>query len=157
MKNQYSKTNKIIDLEIEKILHGNYQEVILGSINQRGYPFLSKTVPLYYRNKVFFLLSDLSEHTQNIKKNSKISIYYSLPEKNKQKLNNPRLTIVGKIKDLNLKKNNKSFIELLDQYTKLEKGAKLWGQFDDFNFYSMNILKLLYIKGFGKAYSKNFN
>ena len=55
----------------------------------------------------YILISDLSEHTNNIKENNKVSFYFSLKELNKNKLNNPRLTLIGKIKKIELDKSKK--------------------------------------------------
>tara|TARA_B100001741_G_scaffold277045_1_gene248242 strand:+ start:291 stop:767 length:477 start_codon:yes stop_codon:yes gene_type:complete len=153
-KNQYHQTNKLIDREIDKILKGNYQQVTLGTIDENEFPYLSKVIPMYFESKIFLLISDLSHHTQNIIKNEKASIYFALEEKNKQKLNNPRLTLTGHIKKLNLVKKNKKFNTLLKNYIKIEKSSELWGKFDDFNFYNFRIIKYIYVKSFGKAYIK---
>ena len=39
---------------------------------------------------------------------------------------------------------------------KIESGSKMWGMFTDFNFYSIEPLRALYVEGFGKAYEKNY-
>ena len=155
-KNQYHHTNKLIDSEVDNIFYGNYDQVILGTIDKNEYPFLSKIIPMYYRNKIYLLLSDLSQHTQNITLNKKASMYYALTENNKQKLNNPRLTLIGDIKKIKCKKEDNRYKLLLENFQKLEKSSKLWGYFDDFNFYSFSIIKYIYVKGFGKAYIKLF-
>ena len=46
-----------------------------------------------YKDNLYLLLSDLSEHTKNIKTNKNSSIYFSAKETHQQKLNNPRLTL----------------------------------------------------------------
>ena len=109
---------------------------------------------MYKNNKLYLLISDLSEHTQNIASNQNVSIYFSLKELNKTKSNNPRLTINGIIKKHVLKKENKEFVDLLNTYQKIESGSKMWGMFTDFNFYSLIPKRALYIEGFGKAYQK---
>ena len=109
---------------------------------------------MYKNNKLYLLISDLSEHTQNIALNQNVSIYFSLKELNKTKSNNPRLTINGIIKKHVLKKENKKFVDLLNTYQKIESGSKMWGMFTDFNFYSLIPKRALYIEGFGKAYQK---
>jgi len=111
---------------------------------------------MYKNNKLYLLISDLSEHTQNIVLNHNVSIYFSLKELNKTKSNNPRLTINGIIKKHVLKKENKEFIDLLNTYQKIETGSKMWGMFTDFNFYSLIPKRALYIEGFGKAYQKDY-
>ena len=152
--NKYNLTNKVIKKEVEDILQGNYQQCVLGTLDQNGYPYLSKALPLYYEKKIYLLLSDLSDHTDNLKINKKVSIYFAQEEIHKEKLNNPRLTLLGSIEKLKLNKNDELFRKLLKNYILIEKSAKMWGKFLDFNFYEFNIKNSLYVKGFGKAYKE---
>ena len=116
----------------------------------------SKIIPMYKNKRLYILISDLSEHTKNIIKNQKVSLYFSLKELNKTKSNNPRLTINGIIQKHALKKESEEFNDLLNSYQKIESGSKMWGMFTDFNFYSIEPLRALYVEGFGKAYKKNY-
>ena len=150
----YQKTNPEIEKKIESILEGDYEISVLGTNGKDNFPFLSKIIPMYKNNKLYLLISDLSEHTQNIALNHNVSIYFSLKELNKTKSNNPRLTINGIIKKHVLEKENKEFLDLLNTYQKIESGSKMWGMFTDFNFYSLIPKRALYIEGFGKAYQK---
>lgn len=150
----YQKINPEIEKKIQNILEGGYEISVLGTNGKDNFPFLSKIIPMYKNNKLYLLISDLSEHTQNIVLNQNISIYFSLKELNKTKSNNPRLTINGIIKKHVLKKKDKEFIDLLNTYQKIENGSKMWGMFTDFNFYSLIPKRALYIEGFGKAYQK---
>ena len=152
--NKYNLTNHVIKKEVDDILQGKYQQCVLGTLDQNGYPCLSKSIPLYYEKKIYLLLSDLSDHTENIKINKKVSIYFAQEEIHKERLNNPRLTLLGSIMQLKLNKNDELFRKLLKSYTLIEKSAKMWGEFLDFNFYEFNILNSLYVKGFGKAYKE---
>ena len=150
----YQKINSEIEKKIQNILEGGYEISVLGTNGKDNFPFLSKIIPMYKNNKLYLLISDLSEHTQNIVLNHNVSIYFSLKELNKTKSNNPRLTINGIIKKHVLKKKDKEFIDLLNTYQKIENGSKMWGMFTDFNFYSLIPKRALYIEGFGKAYQK---
>lgn len=150
----YQKINPEIEKKIQNILEGGYEISVLGTNGKDNFPFLSKIIPMYKNNKLYLLISDLSEHTQNIALNQNVSIYFSLKELNKTKSNNPRLTINGIIKKHVLKKKDKEFIDLLNTYQKIENGSKMWGMFTDFNFYSLIPKRALYIEGFGKAYQK---
>ena len=150
----YQKINPEIEKKIQNILEGNYEISVLGTNGKDNFPFLSKIIPMYKNNKLYLLISDLSEHTQNIVLNHNVSIYFSLKELNKTKSNNPRLTINGIIKKHVFKKKDKEFIDLLNTYQKIENGSKMWGMFTDFNFYSLIPKRALYIEGFGKAYQK---
>ena len=150
----YQKINQEIEKKIQNILEGGYEISVLGTNGKDNFPFLSKIIPMYKNKKLYLLISDLSEHTQNIALNHNVSIYFSLKELNKTKSNNPRLTINGIIKKHVLKKKDEEFINLLNTYQKIENGSKMWGMFTDFNFYSLIPKRALYIEGFGKAYQK---
>ena len=152
--NKYNLTNDVIKKEVDDILKGKYQQCVLGTLDQNGYPYLSKTLPLYYEKKIYLLLSDLSDHTENLKNNKKVSIYFALEETHRERLNNPRLTLLGLIEKLKLNKNDELFVKLLKKYALIEKSAKMWGKFLDFNFYEFKIQNSIYVKGFGKAYKK---
>ena len=106
----YQKINPEIEKKIQNILEGEYEVSVLGTNGKDNFPFLSKIIPMYKNNKLYLLISDLSEHTQNIALNHNVSIYFSLKELNKTKSNNPRLTINGIIKKHVLKKENKKLI-----------------------------------------------
>ena len=150
----YQQINKEVDEKIQDIIEGNYEVSVLGTIGEEGYPFLSKILPMYKNNKIYILISDLSEHTQNIKLNDKVSFYFSMKEINNTKLNNPRLTLNGSISKLKLNKDSPQYIDLLKNYQKIDKGSKMWGMFSDFNFYFFTPSRALFIEGFGKAYQK---
>ena len=152
----YQKINTNINNKINNILKGEYKISTLGTIDKNSFPFVSKIIPMFENNILYILISDLSEHTQNINMNDKVSFYFSLKEKSKTKSNNPRLTITGNIKKLSIDKDSNEFIKLLNSYQEIEKGSKMWGMFSDFNFYEFNPVRALYIEGFGKAYQKKY-
>ena len=139
---------------IEQIIEGDYLSTALGTIDNDNYPLVTKIIPMHFNKITYLLMSDLSEHTKNICTNNKVCIYFFLREEKKQKANNARLSITGKLEKLDYNKNSKEFILLMKQYQSVEIGSELWGNFTDFNFYSFQPLKLLYIEGFGKAYNK---
>ena len=152
----YQKINPDVNKKINDIIEGNYEISIFGTIGKENYPFLSKVLPMYKNNNLYILISDLSEHTKNININHKVSLYFSLKELSKTKSNNPRLTINGIVKKNVFKKDDKEFIDLLRAYAKIESGSKMWGMFTDFNFYTLDPHRALYVEGFGKAYQINY-
>ena len=141
---------------IEHIIEGDYLSTALGTIDKDNYPLVTKIIPMYFNKITYLLMSDLSEHTKNICINNKVCIYFFLKEEKKQKANNARLSITGKLEKLNYKKNSKDFMLLMKQYKNVEIGSQLWGNFSDFNFYSFQRQRLLFIEGFGKAYNKMY-
>ena len=113
---------------------------------------VTKVIPMNYNDIVYLLISDLSEHTKNLNLNPYASLYFAQEEKHKIKSNNPRLTLQGLFKKLELKKDDPKFQMLLQNYNKIEPGAKMWGMFTDFNFYAFTEQKKIFVEGFGKAY-----
>ena len=155
MEKKVSLTHKITDeiaIKIKEIINGNYQQAALGTIDDTGFPMVTKVIPMNYNDIVYLLISDLSEHTKNLNLNPNASLYFAQEEKHKIKSNNPRLTLQGLFKKLELKKDDPKFQMLLQNYNKIEPGAKMWGMFMDFNFYSFTEQKKIFVEGFGKAY-----
>ena len=113
---------------------------------------VTKVIPMNYNDTIYLLISDLSEHTKNLNINPNASLYFAQEETHKIKSNNPRLTLQGKFKKLELKKEDPSFQILLQNYNKVEPGSKMWGMFTDFNFYAFKEQKKIFVEGFGKAY-----
>jgi len=152
----YQDLNKESEKKIQKIIEGLYETAAIGSIDSKGFPLVTKVIPMFYKGSIFLLLSDLSEHTKNIVLTNKVSIYYALEQHNELKSNNPRLTLVGNIQKVELKKDDEKFEEMLHAYSKIEKGSKMWGLFKDFNFYLFKPKRLLFVEGFGKVYKRGF-
>lgn len=158
MEKKISLTHKIteeIAIKIKKIINGNYQQAALGTIDDVGLPMVTKIIPMNYNGKIYLLISDLSEHTKNLNINPNASLYFAQEETHKIKSNNPRLTLQGFFKKVELKKDNPKFQILLKSYNKVEPGSKMWGMFTDFNFYVFTANKQIFVEGFGKAYQEN--
>ena len=158
MEKKISLTHKIteeIAIKIKKIINGNYQQAALGTIDDVGLPMVTKIIPMNYDDKIYLLISDLSEHTKNLNINPNASLYFAQEETHKIKSNNPRLTLQGFFKKVELKKDNPKFQILLKSYNKVQPGSKMWGMFTDFNFYVFIANKQIFVEGFGKAYQGN--
>ena len=104
-------------------------------------------------------MSDISLHTQNIKKNNNISLL--IPETKLINQNNKRVTITGNINKIT-DNNEKEYLKKM--YLSYHKEA-FWLKYIDFNLYKMDDIKdIYYIGGFSKAtkinidkYKKKFN
>ena len=106
MEEKKSLTHAITDdvaIKIKKIIDGNYQQAALGTIDDKGLPMVTKVIPMNYNDTIYLLISDLSEHTKNLNINPNASLYFAQEETHKIKSNNPRLTLQGKFKKLELK------------------------------------------------------
>ena len=69
----YQNINPKIEKKIQEIINGNYEFSLLGTIGKENFPSISKILPMMNNNVLYVLLSDLSEHTQNINNNNKVS------------------------------------------------------------------------------------
>ena len=154
--NMYQPLTENIRQKIKRLQETDYVQAAIGTIDKEGCPLVTKVVPMSYKGSIYLLLSDLSEHTKNIKLNDNVSIYFAAKETNKTKSNNSRLTLQGNIKKLNLKKVDPFFIELTTHYQKIESGSQMWAQFLDFNFYEFFESRKLFVDGFAKAYEEEF-
>ena len=120
------------------------------------FPYSTFTLVAYdYDASPIVLLSDLSEHTTNIKKQKKVSlmvceeekIYKFFPKFKKQFVNyedpmsRPRVTLIGEIK----KTVNKSHHE---RFLNRHPASKLYSNFSDMNFYKIKINSAHLIGGF---------
>jgi putative heme iron utilization protein len=152
----YRTLEKETEIKIQRIVEGGYVSSAFGTVDKDSYPLVTKVIPMSIGTKIYLLLSDLSEHTKNISINDRAALYFCCKEQSKQKGNNPRLSITGRVEKLDLKKTDGEFLELLNAYAKVEGGSKMWGMFQDFNFYSFLPKRLLFVEGFGKAFQKYF-
>ena len=156
-KKTYQKFNDQVRKNIIKLISLNNNNSAIGTINKNGFPIVSKAIPMLFKENIYLLLSDLSEHTKNIKDEKKTSLYFSSKEVKKDRLNNERLTLIGETEKLKIKKDDFFFQKLLYNYSIIEPNAKIWGKFSDFNFYLFINKETLFIKGFGKAFKTNEN
>ena len=146
-----------IDQETQEridILVRSYQQAALATSGER-FPLVTKVLPAIVDGEIYLLLSDLSEHTRNIKERSKrVSIYFAAEENHATRLNNRRYTVMGKLYPVpyNNDKQGDMYQGMLEHFDKLDKGAKMYGMFGDFNIYRFEQMDHLYVEGFGKAY-----
>ena len=118
----------------------NYSNKLLGfphtslvgfTIDEFGYPILA--------------MSDISQHTKNLKKNNKISLLVTKIGLINQ--SEERTGISGFVNKINK--------DEIDHYKKIYKTSHnnaFWVDFPDFNLYKMDkVIDIYYIGGFGKA------
>ena len=105
-KKTYQKFNDQVRKNIIKLISLNNNNSAIGTINKNGFPIVSKAIPMLFKENIYLLLSDLSEHTKNIKDEKKTSLYFSSKEVKKDRLNNERLTLIGETEKLKIKKDD---------------------------------------------------
>ena len=141
----YHDINEVKD-DVEYLLK-NYQQAAMGTNNGK-YPDVTKVTPvLFDDDNIYLLLSDLSNHTRNLRNVSNtVSLYFAGENRHATQMNNPRVTLYGK-----LELADKSQFDL-KEFDKRDKGAIMYGNFGDFNVWRFVEEDRLYVEGFGKAY-----
>lgn len=128
----------------------NHQSVGLlstQSVEVEGYPFGS-IVPfvLDYDGQPSMLISDLAQHTRNIKRNNKVSLtvfdrYADDPQAS------GRLTWIGDAEPV-----NPADPEIRGRYLRYFPSAESYFETHDFSFYSIRLRRARFIGGFGRIY-----
>ena len=141
----YHDINTVKD-DVEHLLK-NYQQAAMGTNNGK-YPDVTKVTPvLFDDDNIYLLLSDLSNHTRNLRNVSNtVSLYFAGENRHATQMNNPRVTLYG-----TLELADKSQFDL-KEFDKRDKGASMYGNFGDFNVWRFVEKDRLYVEGFGKAY-----
>ena len=141
----YHDINTVKD-DVEYLLK-NYQQAAMGTNNGK-YPDVTKVTPVLFDDgNIYLLLSDLSNHTRNVRNvSSTVSLYFASENRHATQMNNPRVTLYG-----TLELADKSQFDL-KEFDKRDKGASMYGNFGDFNVWRFVEKDRLYVEGFGKAY-----
>ena len=127
----------------------NSQVGILSTISlaKDNYPFGSLVTFISGRDRTIYLyLSDIAEHTKNLKNNHKGCITILGNNEKDDAQNNSRLTLTG-----NLKIVESDEVEFCkERFFTLLPQSKSYANFHGFNFYKLEIKNIRWIGGFGK-------
>ena len=130
-------------------LFRNSNEGILSTISAKKdeYPFGSFVTYISGRDrKIYFYLSDIAEHTKNIKNNPKSCLTISRNKKSGDKQDSERLTLIGNI--CLVDKKHVNFCK--ERFHTFFPESKRYAEFHGFNFYQLEIIHARWIGGFGK-------
>tara|TARA_B100001741_G_C16501594_1_gene575031 strand:+ start:598 stop:1329 length:732 start_codon:yes stop_codon:yes gene_type:complete len=122
---------------------------ILSTISNkhRGYPFGSfVTYVSGWDRTVFLYLSDLADHTKNLKRDQKSCITILKKNEDGDVQNSARLTLIG---DLEIVPENIQE-RCQNRFQNIFPESKAYAQMHDFNFYQITINQARWIGGFGK-------
>jgi heme iron utilization protein len=117
---------------------------VLSTNNANGYPYSSLVdiAPLENGN-ILMLLSDLAEHTQNAKRDAKVSLLIAEDWISEQKLSKARVNFFG-----TLAKVDKSAHQ--QTYVSTQPNAEMYFSFVDFHIFELSVERIYVIAGFGK-------
>ncbi len=122
------------------------EKVATLSSDFKGTPFGTLVVyALDDKGVPFLFISDMAQHTKNLKKNPKCSLMVMKIDK-EDVSNSARITFAGKLAKVTDAKDRK---KLRDIYLKANPNTEQYIDFEDFNFYRMEAAQIQYIGGFG--------
>lgn len=117
------------------------------SIDVQGYPFGSiAPYTLNYDGEPIILISDIAQHTRNIKQNNKVSLTAFDPSADDPQ-SGSRLTWIGDAESI-----DPSDTQSRDRYLRYFPSAESYFQTHDFSFYRIGLRRARFIGGFGQIY-----
>ena len=149
---------KLEDLENDAVsLYRENDNGILSTISKKydDYPFGSFVTYVSGRSRTVYLyLSDLADHTKNLKHTPKACITINTLNTSGDKQNSARLTLVGDLVPI----NKPEFESCKNRFYQILPESKTYAKMHDFNFYKIQIKNIRWIGGFGKiAWLNNEN
>ena len=116
------------------------------SRKQQGFPFGS-VMPygLDDQGHPIFLISTMAMHTQNVHSDPRASLLVTQPDASGDPLGASRVTLLGNV----LQVPEPDVSEARKLYLARYANSKYWVDFEDFSFYSMDIVDVYYVGGFG--------
>jgi heme iron utilization protein len=117
---------------------------VLSTNDAHGFPYSSLVdIETLENGNILMLLSDLAEHTQNAKRDSKVSLLIAEDWTSEQKLAKPRVTFFG-----TLAKIDKAIHQHV--YVNAHSKAEMYFSFADFHMFELSVERIYVIAGFGK-------
>lgn len=117
---------------------------------ETGFPIVSRVgIAADVAGAPFMLASSLSNHSQCLEQDSRVSLLIGEPGKG-DPLAHPRLTVIGRLEKLS--KGDPDCAQLRDRYLMRHPKAKLYVDFADFDWYPLRVERVNMNGGFGKAY-----
>lgn len=115
-----------------------------------GYPFGSLVNYSVFEHQPILFLSRLAEHTQNLLKDNKVSLFVTQPNARVEAMEWPRVTLLGRAQLVDSARTEASLNESVrDIYLKGHPKASLYLGFPDFSFYQIQIESVRFVGGFG--------
>ncbi len=111
-----------------------------------GRPYVSMAlVTLGHDASPLLLLSDLADHTANLKANPELALLFDGTAGYRDPLAGPRASVLGRVDVVDDRR-------LLDRFIRRHPGAELYAGFKDFNLYRMQVESAHLVAGFGQIH-----
>src|SRR5580704_8963919 len=116
------------------------------SRKQPGFPFGSlMPYGLDNQGRPIFLISTMAMHTQNLQADPRASLFVTEPDPSGDPLGSSRVTLIGSA----LRIPEPELADARAVYLTGYPDSKYWVDFEDFFFYSMDVIDVYYVGGFG--------
>ncbi|HEX4113437.1 MAG TPA: pyridoxamine 5'-phosphate oxidase family protein [Stellaceae bacterium] len=116
----------------------------LASLDGAGWPYVSLVlVAQDERGHALLLLSDLAEHTKNIKRDGRASLLFDGTADPAAPLAGPRLTVMGRVAPA-------AEPAALARYVTRHPEAEGWARLGDFHLYRLTPTRAHLVAGFGR-------
>lgn len=111
-----------------------------------GWPFGSvMPYAVDERGRPILLISNMAMHTQNILGDSRASLLVTAPESNEDPLGAGRVTLLGNAAGIPQQERDRARSAYLERHEK----ARYWVDFEDFSFFSLHVIDVYLVGGFG--------
>jgi putative heme iron utilization protein len=113
------------------------------SARRQGWPFASITAyALSEEGEPLLLLSDLAEHTRNLRDDPRASLLIQDSGSREDPQAGPRVTLLGTVEPTGLEGAR-------DQYEQRHPQARQYSEMADFRFYVLRVSEARFVSGFG--------
>lgn len=127
--------------------HQSFGVLSTHSADVEGYPFGSiAPYVLDYDGQPAILISDIAQHTRNIKQNNKVSLTVFDPRADDPQASS-RLTWIGDAQSI-----DPSETDIRDRYLRYFPSAESYFETHDFSFYRIRLRRARFIGGFGQIF-----
>jgi len=116
----------------------------LATVQPLGWPYASLTLlALAQDGNPLLLLSDLAEHTKNLRHDPRVSLLIDGTAGRDDPLTGPRVTVLGKAAEV-------ADPPLLARFTRRHPSAERYAGFADFRLYQVRVARAHLVAGFGR-------
>jgi putative heme iron utilization protein len=123
---------------LERSTHG-----VLATLDASGYPYPSVVELLPLEGDALFLLSDLAEHTRNLRRDARASLLLTAGVSRERVLAGARVSLIGSLAE-------EDGARYREAYRRLHPDAATYLTFSDFRFYRLRPERAYFIGGFGR-------
>ena len=132
---------------VRTLLHvGRTGTLATHSRKRAGFPFASlMPYGLAADGRPTFLISTMAMHTQNLAADARASLLVTQPGWTDDPLAGARATLVGEVRRL----DGDDVTPVRDDYLARHPNARAWVDFDDFAFFTLAVVDVYWVAGFG--------